>query len=55
MSAAGERGPLAGLDEVGWDHRPPAPELPEEVVANTRARYLDAHERITGQPLPQTS
>jgi phosphoribosylaminoimidazole-succinocarboxamide synthase len=39
------------LDEVGWDHRPPAPQLPEEVVANTRARYLDAHERITGKPL----
>jgi phosphoribosylaminoimidazole-succinocarboxamide synthase len=39
------------LDEVGWDHRPPAPELPEDVVANTRARYLDAHERITGKPL----
>ncbi len=39
------------LDEIGWDHSPPAPELPEEVVANTRARYLEAHERITGRPL----
>jgi phosphoribosylaminoimidazole-succinocarboxamide synthase len=39
------------LDEIGWDHSPPAPELPEEVVANTRARYLDACERITGRTL----
>jgi phosphoribosylaminoimidazole-succinocarboxamide synthase len=39
------------LDEVGWDHSPPAPELPDDVVANTRARYVDAYERITGHPL----
>jgi phosphoribosylaminoimidazole-succinocarboxamide synthase len=39
------------LDETGWDHSPPAPELPPEVVENTRARYLDAYERITGRPL----
>ena len=39
------------LDEIGWDHKPPAPELPDEVVANTRAKYLEAYERITGQGL----
>jgi phosphoribosylaminoimidazole-succinocarboxamide synthase len=39
------------LDKTGWDHSPPAPELPEEVVANTRARYVEAHERITGRGL----
>jgi phosphoribosylaminoimidazole-succinocarboxamide synthase len=39
------------LDEIGWDHTPPAPELPEDVVANTRAKYLEAHERITGRAL----
>jgi phosphoribosylaminoimidazole-succinocarboxamide synthase len=39
------------LDQIGWDHRPPAPELPDEVVENTRARYLDAYQRITGNPL----
>ncbi len=39
------------LDQTGWDHRPPAPDLPEDVVENTRARYLDAYERITGAPL----
>src|SRR3954463_2222591 len=39
------------LDEIGWDHKPPAPELPDEVVANTRAKYLEAYERITGRTL----
>jgi len=39
------------LDQSGWDHSPPAPELPEEVVANTRAKYLEAYERITGRSL----
>jgi phosphoribosylaminoimidazole-succinocarboxamide synthase len=39
------------LDETGWDHSPPAPELPPEVIENTRARYLDAYERITGKSL----
>ena len=39
------------LDEIGWDHTPPAPELPEEVIANTRAKYLEAYERITGASL----
>jgi phosphoribosylaminoimidazole-succinocarboxamide synthase len=35
---------------TGWDKRPPAPELPEEVVAATRAKYVEAYERLTGQP-----
>jgi phosphoribosylaminoimidazole-succinocarboxamide synthase len=34
----------------GWDKTPPAPELPEEVVEGTRRRYLEAYERITGEP-----
>ncbi|MDQ4065444.1 MAG: phosphoribosylaminoimidazolesuccinocarboxamide synthase [Actinomycetota bacterium] len=37
------------LDATGWDHRPPPPDLPEDVVAATRARYIEAYERITGQ------
>ena len=37
-------------DSTGWDHRPPAPELPDDVVAATRARYVEAYERLTGQP-----
>src|SRR5207249_2711314 len=39
------------LDESGWDHTPPAPDLPPKVVENTRAKYLEAYERITGRPL----
>ncbi len=39
------------LDEIGWDHAPPAPELPDEVVENTRAKYVEAYERITGETL----
>jgi phosphoribosylaminoimidazole-succinocarboxamide synthase len=39
------------LDEAGWDHTPPAPELPDDVVANTRAKYVEAYERITGRSL----
>ena len=37
------------LDESGWDHTPPAPELPADVVANTRGKYVEAYERITGR------
>jgi phosphoribosylaminoimidazole-succinocarboxamide synthase len=39
------------LDEQGWDHSPPAPQLPEDVIANTSAKYREAFERITGREL----
>jgi phosphoribosylaminoimidazole-succinocarboxamide synthase len=35
-------------ENLGWDKTPPAPELPEHVVAGTRARYVEAFERLTG-------
>ena len=35
------------LDQVGWDHASPPPDLPPEVVEGTRARYVEAHQRIT--------
>jgi len=38
-------------DETGWDHSPPAPNLPDEVIENTRAKYVEAYERITGRSL----
>jgi phosphoribosylaminoimidazole-succinocarboxamide synthase len=38
------------LDATGWDHEPPAPDLPDEVVGQTAARYREAHERLTGEP-----
>jgi phosphoribosylaminoimidazole-succinocarboxamide synthase len=34
---------------TGWDRTPPAPEVPEDVVAVTRARYVEAYERLTGR------
>ncbi|HEX2346098.1 MAG TPA: phosphoribosylaminoimidazolesuccinocarboxamide synthase [Gaiellaceae bacterium] len=37
-------------ERSGWDKTPPGPELPEDVVAGTRARYVDAFERITEIP-----
>ena len=33
---------------TGWDKKPPAPEVPAEVVEATRARYLEVYERLTG-------
>lgn len=35
---------------TGWDKKPPAPEIPEDVVARTRERYIEAYELITGEP-----
>jgi phosphoribosylaminoimidazole-succinocarboxamide synthase len=35
-------------ESLGWDKAPPGPELPEEVVSGTRARYVEAFERLTG-------
>jgi len=35
-------------ESLGWDKTPPGPELPGEVVAGTRARYVEAFERLTG-------
>jgi phosphoribosylaminoimidazole-succinocarboxamide synthase len=35
---------------TGWDRTPPAPEIPERVVARTREKYIEAYERITGEP-----
>jgi len=36
--------------QSGWDKAPPAPAIPGDVVAGTRARYIEAYERITGEP-----
>jgi phosphoribosylaminoimidazole-succinocarboxamide synthase len=35
-------------ESIGWDKAYPGPELPEDVVAGTRARYVEAFERLTG-------
>ncbi len=39
------------LDSLTWDKQPPAPALPDDVVAGTRARYLEAFKHLTGRPL----
>ena len=39
------------LDDAGWDHEPPAPELPGDVVASTAERYLEAYRMLTGNTL----
>ncbi len=38
------------LDSTGWDHSPPPPDLPPDVVDATRSRYVEAYERVTGNP-----
>ena len=35
---------------TGWDRNPPAPAIPDDVVARTREKYVEAYERITGEP-----
>jgi len=39
------------VDSGQWDKTPPGPTLPPDVVAGTVARYEDAYQRITGEPL----
>lgn len=37
------------LETTSWDKTPPPPRLPDDVVQGTRAKYIEAYERITGQ------
>jgi phosphoribosylaminoimidazole-succinocarboxamide synthase len=38
---------------TGWDRNPPAPPIPDDVVARTRQKYVEAYERIVGEPFGQ--
>ncbi|HEU4480931.1 MAG TPA: phosphoribosylaminoimidazolesuccinocarboxamide synthase [Actinomycetota bacterium] len=38
------------LDSTGWDHSPPPPDLPDDIVKASRDRYIEAYEKLTGQP-----
>ena len=38
------------LETLDWDKAPPGPELPEEIAAGTRSRYVEAYELLTGEP-----
>ena len=37
------------LESLDWDKTPPAPDLPEEIVINTRKKYLEAYTKLTGR------
>lgn len=39
------------LEEIGWNKQPPVPSLPPDVVARTRAKYLEAYRVLTGHDL----
>lgn len=39
------------LESITWDKKPPAPELPEDVIRNTELKYIEAYERLTGKKL----
>jgi phosphoribosylaminoimidazole-succinocarboxamide synthase len=38
---------------TGWDRNPPAPAIPDQIVARTREKYVEAYERITGEPFEE--
>lgn len=40
------------LSEIGWNKQPPAPELPENVIAKTSEKYREAYKLIVGEELP---
>jgi phosphoribosylaminoimidazole-succinocarboxamide synthase len=40
------------LEQIGWNKQPPGPALPAEVVTQTRAKYREAYQRLTGHELP---
>ena len=39
------------LETLDWDKTPPGPKLPDDVVAKTSAKYLEAYEKLTGKKL----
>jgi phosphoribosylaminoimidazole-succinocarboxamide synthase len=39
------------LESIKWNKQPPVPSLPDDVIAKTRAKYLDAYRRLTGSEL----
>ncbi len=42
-------------ETTGWDKTAPGPELPDDVVAGTRAKYVEAFERLTAIPFDRVS
>ena len=42
------------LDGIEWNRKPPAPTLPDDVVANTRSKYVEAYRLLAGRDLDAT-
>jgi len=40
------------LEQIGWNKQPPVPSLPDDVIEQTREKYLEAYKRLTGRALP---
>jgi len=40
------------LERIGWDKKPPAPVLPEEIVIGTSEKYLEAYRLLVGENIP---
>lgn len=38
------------LETTGWDKNSPPPEMPEDVIRQTRAKYVEAYEQLSGEP-----
>lgn len=43
------------LETLSWSKTPPGPRLPDDVVANTSRKYIEAYERLTGEAFPTAS
>lgn len=41
------------LETLNWDKTPPGPKLPDEVVAYTSSKYIEAYEKLTGRAFPR--
>jgi phosphoribosylaminoimidazole-succinocarboxamide synthase len=42
------------LEGLNWDKKPPAPSLPQDIIANTTEKYLELYKIITGQDLARS-
>jgi phosphoribosylaminoimidazole-succinocarboxamide synthase len=43
------------LERIGWNKQPPVPSLPDDVVAKTREKYVEAYRLLTGRELDQAT
>jgi phosphoribosylaminoimidazole-succinocarboxamide synthase len=43
------------LDSSGWDHTPPSPRLPQDIIRRTQERYTEALRRLFPRSVPEAS